>query len=267
MQHSDIVNTILKNEKITKKALAEALGISNQFLWEVSKGSKNFSQEKLSSIKKLYPEYFPDEPIKLPAVFNKDSFRDIRLKLGYSQIDFAKKLDISQTLIAKYESGDRNISKFTREKLKALISNSNIKSEHDSSLVNMPYYENIVISSSFNITLLKSPSRHVKFDRFLIESCSKLEINPDKCIVIGLDSSSLIPGYSINDKVVLDTSFNKFVDNHYFVFGFNGSCYTGKIRIHNKQIECILPDRQNTFYLDCDSDYVVYGLVVPRIRL
>lgn len=268
MQHYEIINTILKKEKLTKTALAAALGVSKQFLGEVVNKKKNFGINTINKLKELYPAYFPKEQIKLPSELNSQSFRDLRLQLGYTQEQFAKKLDISQTLVLKYEKGDRNISKFTKEKLRSFISNSNIKTEPDSNVINMPYYDNVSISSSFNITMLKSPSRHVKIDKTLIANRESLNINPSKCILLAIDTNSLSPMFDRYDRIVLDTSFDKFIDGYIFVFENHGTCYIMQVNVFPDKIKCI-PINKNldTFYIANDNNYTIYGLVVPRIRL
>lgn len=61
-------------------------------------------------------------------MLDSEKIKAIRLKLGYSQKDFGKKLDLSQSQIAGYESGYRSVPSKTWEAIHLLgISNSFIE--------------------------------------------------------------------------------------------------------------------------------------------
>lgn len=261
-----LINTILDSEKLSKSALAEKIGVSKQYISQIFKGEKNIGINTLAKIKEHFPKYL-DDKIDVPDKLNKDSFVSLRKQIGYTQSKLAEALGISQAIVAKYELGERNIPDAISEKLRQLVSGHNNKSEATSRHINIPYRPEAYLSSSYNGTHDKKASSHVCFDVTLLTN-KQITINPSKCEILSISGDSLLPEYREGDKIILDRSYNQFIDGYLFVFIYNNQCYVRKIELAGDKIKCIpLNKKQDTFYLDQNLNYTVLGLIVPRIRL
>lgn len=210
--------------------------------------------------------YYNGNEFYIPNNLTAQQFTTIRTNLGLSQINMAKVLGLSQSMVNKYESSSREVSKNTIIKLRSYVQELKSQSEHDSKPINMDYYPNIYLSSSFNKSLLNNPSSHVQIDSVFIDRRDNLEINLNSCVIVSVNGNSLSPEYEHGDKVILDTSFTRLIDGYIYVFLYNDECYVRQIYKTPNKIKCVaLNDKFDTFYLN--GDYEICGLIVPRIRL
>lgn len=210
--------------------------------------------------------YYNGYEFYIPNKLTATEFATIREHLGLSQIKMAQVLELSQSMVNKYESSAREISKNTVAKLRSYIQELKSQSEATSKPINMDYYPDVYLSSSFNKSLLNNPASHVQFDTLLINRRDNLEINPNSCVVILINGDSLSPVYEHGDRVILDTSFKRLIDGYLYVLLYKDECYVRQVFKTPERIKCVaLNEKYDTFYLN--GDYEVCGLIVPRIRL
>lgn len=256
MNDSNLLNQIISQEHMSRNDIADSLKVSVQFIGKVLNGHKKLSNEKKSLLKSMYPSYFPSTCCNVPETFTKEYITEVRKNLGYSQEKFAKLLGVSRSCINKCERGERNISFAVETKIKSLLQ----QEPQSSSLINIAYAPNIKLSSTYN--------KRIKYKRFIQIDSELLPSISNDFVLLTLGDDSLYPMYESTDRVILDASVNKFIDNHIFAFNYNNVTYIRRINILPDKIKCIsLNDKLDTFYLSNSDRYIIFGLIVPRIRL
>lgn len=245
---TELITAIIVDHSITKAELARKLNISRQFLQQIYGGEKRFTLSAFNKLQKLYPEYFNDK-IEVPDKITADDISALRKHLHLTQTQMADKLNISQALLAKYESGTRNVSKFTAQKLKDIFNGITGK---------LPYCPSIRIPCDVVIP--------VKYDYLQIDNLliSKHKINPDYSYIVSIQNNSLSPLFYENDLTVIDLSKRTPEPGNLYLVEVSGGYFIVFAELVKEGLKCTSPiDRGSTFTAD------KYDILanVARIRL
>jgi phage repressor protein C with HTH and peptisase S24 domain len=88
------------------------------------------------------------------------------------------------------------------------------------------------------------------------------------CEVVMISGNSMSPEYRHGDRVIIDKGDTELADGHIFAFRYQGQCYVKEINLLGNRIKCISLNKEyDPFYINEDEDFLVFGRIIPRIRL
>lgn len=198
-----------------------------------------------------------------------DILKTIMEKEHLSQSALADKLGMQRQYINAILKGARTIGAKTREKLQKLFPEYFPETAHtvvkyQPRFAELKYYPDLSIpyqpdckSNNFEVVYI---DERVLYNHF--------SVNPSRCKLIHVHGDAMHPVFDDGDRVILDTSVHEFLDGQIFVFHYRKQNYVTRINVLPDNIKCIpLNDKYDTFYINPGSNYDIYGLIVPRIRL
>ena len=252
-QDRQILNSILKDYKLTKTKLAQRLDVSYSHINMILGGYRGLGKRTLASVKEKYPEYF-DTTILVPDELSQDEFKAVREKLRMSQSEFALALGSSQALIAKIEKKERKVSKSIIRALKELLS-----SGEDKCTLSILYAPHEALNGLYLNNNKLNTERVVIDKRLLPDSVHS------KCKIVTIDDNSCYPEFNIGDKVIIDPTDNTLANNKIQVIRVNDVTYIGRIQFSPDKIKCVpLNEKYDSFYINKDTS--VIATIIPRIR-
>lgn len=261
-KHIELLQNIMKHNNLNQEQLATELKVSKQFISQLLLEKRNMGKNFLLKLAKQYPNLVDESLLDVNG--DKGFVREARINLGYSQAKMANLLNISQSLYAKFETGERTLSDSIRKKLKDLMNNPS-SAIFPSDIVSIRYCPHIRIPAQSNLGTLDE--RFVQIDRTLLNTDKSLHVRPEHCVILRLSGDCLSPLYESGDMFVLDMSFNAFKSDYIHAFVINGQCYIRRIQILPDKVKCIsVNENQDTFYLNNLEGVNVLGLIVPRLR-
>jgi phage repressor protein C with HTH and peptisase S24 domain len=105
-------------------------------------------------------------------------------------------------------------------------------------------------------------------DSRLLAKESGRKLNYSMCEVVMISGNSMSPEYRHGDRVIIDKADTELADGHIFAFRYQGQCYVKEINLLGNRIKCISLNKEyDPFYINEDEDFLVFGRIIPRIRL
>lgn len=247
-----LIKNILIDENLTQEELATKLGVTKQCLSQIILGKRSIGSKVNSGLKLHYPQYFKDDNEVSP-----EWLVNIRHSKNLSQDEMASKLGISQSLYSKIEKGERNITDSLLERI-----NKVTKSNPNSKTYQIRYMPEIQLP---NVMYIPNNNDYVVIDKKLLEF-DDIQINPSRCVIVSICDDSLSPLFDVGDKCIVDTSFNKLINNQIFAFVFENQCYIRKIKILPNKIKCVsVNNDEDTFSIE-NKGLKIIGLIIPKVR-
>lgn len=182
-----------------------------------------------------------------------------------TQEQLGKSLDYSKQYIWNILNGARGIStEFVDRVEKTYPQYLDSSKSIEMNSLTIPYCPEIQIPTLY--TCHNKEQVKISFDNRLLPDYPVLQA--DKLKVVTITTNSMHPEINYGDRVLIDESYNEFIDNQIFAFTYGNTCYVRKINILPNKVKCIsLDEKEDTFYLQDMYKVNVIGLIVPRIRL
>lgn len=247
-----VLEKLLIENDLSQQQLADMLGVKKQAISQIFTGKRNASKNIKAQICELFPS----------VVFAKEDtetntwFLEQRKSKNLTQQEFANILGISQSLCAKFETGERKITPGILKQIR----NLNNKTPE---VAYINYCPNLFIP---NYSLFTSCDKFAIDKRVLV--LDNLEINPSDCYAIRVNTNDLYPVFSAGDMVIIITSIKTFLNDNIFCFNYKGQNYVRKIILLPDKVKCIsLNYEEDTFYLTSTKGLSVIGMILPKVRL
>ncbi len=201
--------------------------------------------------------------------FQSKFIKEIRLKSGLSQRDFAKKINVSGAYIGQIETGITALSRKTYNKIletfPEYLSNDKVQ---DNDMISAYFYpdvfgicQNGVFIPSQNRISVKIPKNYF----FQI-------INPDKQYsIIYANGDSMLPNIHNFDRLIVEhmTENEQIKDNHVYVFCYKNKIFTKRL-IYNIDEIIIISDNSDPIYktktIQKCNDISILGQIVGIAR-
>lgn len=134
--------------------------------------------------------------------------------------------------------------------------------------ISLNFYPEVYLSAGYGVTVIDEKPEKIVIDSRLLISDKGIKINPEMCEVVMVSGSSMAPEYRHGDRVIIDKGDTELADGHIFAFRYKGQCYVKEINLLGNKIKCISINKEyDPFYIDENEDFVVFGRIIPRIRL
>ena len=264
---TNLLKNILKNEHLSQADLAKMMNSHRQYINQLVLGKRNIGASIKSKLEKLFPKYFKIIPFDLPGRLTPETLTLFRKHFSVSQFVLAKKLGVSQTLICQCEKGEREITLELETKIRELNNNfkldvSNIKPVLSSHIIELKYYPKLSVPDNLDFNNAQYEVLYID-DRLF---SAPFDINTSSCCLVSVKSDCTASDYINFDKVVIDTSVNRFTDGHTFVFRYKNQNYISKINVLPDKVKCIpLNQKFDTFYINQEDTSVIYGVVLRML--
>ena len=139
----------------------------------------------------------------------------------------------------------------------------------DKETVQILYGPDVHFSAGYGIEVLNEQSKeYITLDEKLFRTDRGTKIDPKNCELLTVSGNSMSPKWEDGDRFILDKSVNEFIDGQTFAFKLNGECYIKEICLLGKRAKAIPINKEyDEFYIEPEDELVIFGRVVPRIRL
>lgn len=139
----------------------------------------------------------------------------------------------------------------------------------DKEAVKIMYRPDVHFSAGYGIEVLdEQEKQYITLDEKLFRTDKGTKIDPKNCELLTVSGNSMSPKWEDGDRFILDKSVKEFIDGQTFAFKLNGECYIKEICLLGKRAKAIpLNKEYDEFYIEPDDELVIFGRVVPRIRL
>ena len=249
-----IIENILFENNINQQQLADMLGIKKQAISSFVTGKRNISAPVKEKIKKLFPDISFDEP----KVETKEWLIDLRKSLGLTKQQFADRIQISQTLYSKLETGDRNITKDVFKRIKLASGN-----RQDPVGVKINYCPDVDFLSGNKV----NKDNKIVIDEMLLTDKNDT-FKPDDCYVISLNTDDLKPMFNYGDRVIVVLNEKVLKNDCLYILYVNGNYYARKVVILPDKVKCISTNNdEDTFTLSDAKGALIMCRIIPQIRL
>lgn len=130
------------------------------------------------------------------------------------------------------------------------------------------YYPDVYLSAGFGVEVLDEKFEYVTIDEKFLISEKGMRVNPKNCKMVRVSGNSMYPEYHHGDRVIIDASDTNLTDGQIYAFRYDGQCYMKEINRAGNKIKCISINKEyEPFTIERDTDFQVFGRILPRIRL
>lgn len=197
---------------------------------------------------------------------------DIATALGVSRstVNYKSKnnVDLTENELCKMEKFFKvsllNVPKEYQDAFKIL--NESEKSMPE--IIKIEYYPNVYLSAGYGVEVYDENYELVIIDERFLTSEKGMRINPKNCKMVKVSGNSMSPDYIHGDRVIIDESDHNLTDGQIYAFRYDGQCYMKEINRAGNKVKCISVNKDyESFYIERDVDFKVFGRILPRIRL
>ena len=185
-----------------------------------------------------------------------------------SQADLCKILDMGRAAMSQRAQRD---SQFTQEEIRKIEKIYAIRLrdvELPDELVALNFYPDVYLSAGYGVEVIDENPEKIVIDSRLLVTDRGTKLNHELCEVVMISGNSMSPEYRHGDRVIIDKGDTELADGHIFAFRYKGQCYVKEINLLGNKIKCISINKEyDPFYIDENEDFVVFGRIIPRIRL
>lgn len=140
--------------------------------------------------------------------------------------------------------------------------------ETKSQLAQIEYYPDVYLSAGYGCEVMDEYSETVVLDSRFLMSERGMRVNPKNCKMVCISGNSMFPEYHHGDRVIIDESDTNLTDGQIYAFRYDGQCYVKEINRAGNKIKCISVNKEyESFFIERDVDFKVFGRILPRIRL
>jgi phage repressor protein C with HTH and peptisase S24 domain len=134
--------------------------------------------------------------------------------------------------------------------------------------ITLAYRPEVYLSAGYGVEVLDEHQETIMIDSRLLAKESGGKLNYSMCEVVMISGNSMSPEYRHGDRVIIDKGDTELADGHIFAFRYQGQCYVKEINLLGNRIKCISLNKEyDPFYINEDEDFLVFGRIIPRIRL
>lgn len=134
--------------------------------------------------------------------------------------------------------------------------------------ITLTYRPEVYLSAGYGVEVLDEHQETIMIDSRLLAKESGRKLNYSMCEVVMISGNSMSPEYRHGDRVIIDKGDTELADGHIFAFRYQGQCYVKEINLLGNRIKCISLNKEyDPFYINEDEDFLVFGRIIPRIRL
>lgn len=134
--------------------------------------------------------------------------------------------------------------------------------------ITLTYRPEVYLSAGYGIEVLDEHQETIMIDSRILAKESGRKLNYSMCEVVMISGNSMAPEYRHGDRVIIDKGDTELADGHIFAFRYQGQCYVKEINLLGNRIKCISLNKEyDPFYINEDEDFLVFGRIIPRIRL
>jgi len=147
-----------------------------------------------------------------------NKFKEIRTRMGFSQDDFCKKIDVPKTTYLRYESGKREAPAEVIAKVARLGNVSieyvmygkedekedvNLKNLTPNDLISLNFYEDIYASAGYGSTAYEHQPTKMEFDRNFLEKVLGIK-RFDHLDIIRVIGDSMLPSIRDGEYIIIE---------------------------------------------------------------
>lgn len=126
----------------------------------------------------------------------------------------------------------------------------------------------VYLSAGYGVEVYNEDTETMVLDERIFFTDKGTKINPENCEIVTISGNSMAPEYRHGDRVIIDKSVQHFIDGHIFAFKYNGECFIKEICLLGKRVKAIpLNSDYDSFFIDDSEDVVIFGRILPRVRL
>ncbi len=134
--------------------------------------------------------------------------------------------------------------------------------------VSINFFPDVYLSAGYGIEVIEEKAEKIMIDARLLVTDKGTKLNYSMCEVVMISGNSMSPEYRHGDRVIIDKGDTELADGHIFAFRYQGQCYVKEINLLGNRIKCISLNKEyDPFYINEDEDFLVFGRIIPRIRL
>lgn len=136
-------------------------------------------------------------------------------------------------------------------------------------VVNIIFRPDVKFSAGYGTEVFEENNiEYVSLDECIFRTERGTKINPKNCELLTVSGNSMYPKWEDGDRFILDKSVTTFIDGQIFAFKHNGECYIKEICLLGKRAKAIPINKEyEPFFIEPEDDLVIFGRVVPRVRL
>ena len=185
-----------------------------------------------------------------------------------TQADLCRILNMSSSAMANRATRDSNFTESELEKIEAhfgiMLRDVLLPEE----CITLTYRPEVYLSAGYGVEVLDEHQETIMIDSRLLAKESGRKLNYSMCEVVMISGNSMSPEYRHGDRVIIDKGDTELADGHIFAFRYQGQCYVKEINLLGNRIKCISLNKEyDPFYINEDEDFLVFGRIIPRIRL
>lgn len=138
----------------------------------------------------------------------------------------------------------------------------------DTNTVKIPYRPNVYLSAGYGLEVYEESPQLVTLDLQLFITDRGTKINPAHCEIVRISGNSMYPEYRDGDRVIIDRDDTNLIDGHIYAFRYKDNVFVKEINVLNDKLKCISLNKEyDSFYIKQGEEFIVYGRILPRIRL
>ena len=134
--------------------------------------------------------------------------------------------------------------------------------------VKIPYRPDVYLSAGYGLEVYSESAEFVTLDLRLFTTDRGNKIKPENCEIVSISGNSMEPEYRHGDRVIIDRGDTEVTDGQIYAFRYKDNVFVKEINVLNDKLKCISLNKEyDPFYIKQGEEFIVYGRILPRIRL
>ena len=134
--------------------------------------------------------------------------------------------------------------------------------------VKIPYRPDVYLSAGYGLEVYSESAELVTLDLRLFTTDRGNKIKPENCEIVSISGNSMEPEYRHGDRVIIDRGDTEVTDGQIYAFRYKDNVFVKEINVLNDKLKCISLNKEyDPFYIKQGEEFIVYGRILPRIRL
>ena len=138
----------------------------------------------------------------------------------------------------------------------------------ETNTVKIPYRPDVYLSAGYGLEVYSESAELVTLDLRLFTTDRGNKIKPENCEIVSISGNSMEPEYRHGDRVIIDRGDTEVTDGQIYAFRYKDNVFVKEINVLNDKLKCISLNKEyDPFYIKQGEEFIVYGRILPRIRL
>lgn len=138
----------------------------------------------------------------------------------------------------------------------------------ETNTVKIPYRPDVYLSAGYGLEVYSESAEFVTLDLRLFTTDRGNKIKPENCEIVSISGNSMEPEYRHGDRVIIDRGDTEVTDGQIYAFRYKDNVFVKEINVLNDKLKCISLNKEyDPFYIKQGEEFIVYGRILPRIRL